>query len=67
VAQVAETVSLSNIVSPLLKLRRVNLHGCSAFATGEVMVVNVDVTASIEALASVRHHYVNLATFNKFL
>jgi zinc/manganese transport system substrate-binding protein len=67
VAKVAESVPLTNIVSPLLEFGRVNFHDGPALATGEVMVVHVNVAAPIEAFASIRHDHVNLATFDKFL
>lgn len=59
--KVVIAVAFGELTRPRLQLRRVKLNGRSAMPTGEVMVVGVDDAASIEALATVGHHHVNVA------
>jgi zinc/manganese transport system substrate-binding protein len=53
-------------MGPLLEFRGVDLDDDAAVTTGQVVVVHVNVTAPVEALASIGHDDVDLATFHEF-
>lgn len=60
--QIAVAVLGTDLVRPLLELGRVYLDRGAALATGEMVVVAVDYTATVEGLTTVGHHHVDVVT-----
>jgi hypothetical protein len=67
VAKVGESVALTNVTGPLFEFGGVDFYDGPAVATGQVMVMDVDVAAPVKAFAPIGHDDVNLATFDELL
>jgi zinc/manganese transport system substrate-binding protein len=65
VANVTKVMPIANVVGPLFQFGRVHLNSGAANATGQMVMVHVDVTAAIKALASIGHDDVDLTTFDE--
>lgn len=66
-AQIVVAESLGDVAGPPFEFGSVNLDRRAATSTGEMMVVRVHDASSVQALAAIGHHDVNLAGGDQLL
>jgi zinc/manganese transport system substrate-binding protein len=67
VTQFTESVARPDVVGPLLKLGSVDFDGGAAVAAREMMVVDLYVTAPVEAFATIGHDDVDFTALDELL
>jgi hypothetical protein len=65
VAKFGESVARSDVSGPQLKFGGVDFYNGPTVAAGQVVVMDVDVAATVKAFTAIGHHDVHFATFDE--